>query len=379
MPDSNKSVPIQRAVRETNIPLSSGHILQLQSKIGNSAIVQLMNAQTRVGKRKMLSEPQDIPLQAKPTANFTSQIPIQMVRAEMPYVFSGDTVTPQQLMDYLGQIDEQITSLDETETARTDKIDQWRQRFIDMHSHLITEITNQGNNAPSFYSEEVDKIKLRDTTIRNYFYSAAIALNNMRGELNTSLQAYNSMMENQRELDAYKKQRQQASYAEPQRAGLITEWDKNFAYLYRRMSVDEYKKIGSGKKKLEQVTATDNSRKWLSTSSSHSFAFSNENVTQSGSDVTEMIVRLKVDRKKLTSILKKLFPAYKTDSYKPKNKDKVLIHQELLAQGKNANTSTTEELELIFANNEHFNLGFSSETIKLLDDAIVEITTMSVQ
>jgi len=305
-----------------------------------------------------------------------------MVRnALAPFIRKESVVSPAQLMDFLRQIDEQIEELHEEETADTEKLQLWREQFMERHNKLLEEIAKGGEANPEAYSLAAIEIDKRDNAVKDCFFSALISLRNMRGELNRSWEAYQSVVESRKRMEDFKEMKKQESYKEPKRAETITEWDDNFAYLYRRMSVEEFDKLGKAteKKKLEKVTPDNNSRKWLSTSSGHSFAFTNEDVVHSGVEVKEVIVRFKVNKKMLMEILKNRFPAYQTDSYKNSNKNKVLIHQELLAQGSIANTSTEQAIKEILERNEHFNIGFSLQTVRELDKAIVEITSTPVQ
>ena len=89
------------------------------------------------------------------------------------------------------------------------------------------------------------------------------------------------------------------------------------------------------------------------------------------------MLQFQLDRTAYERLIVSRFPAYKTDSYKNVNKDKVLIHQEGLAQGTNAVTKTDAELEKIFTEGEDYNVGFSSDQVAEVDKAIREITILS--
>lgn len=173
----------------------------------------------------------------------------------------------------------------------------------------------------------------------------------------------------------------QAKWLGPMRAAKISEeilGSKHF-FLFRKMSEAEAQKIeakfnetkgNKQKQALSVVTADNNSRKWLSTTSGHSEKFSNENVDEGTKQVT---LRFTLDSKTYHQILAFRFPAYQTDSYKPGNKSRALIHQENLAQGTIANTKNDSELEKIFTEREHYNVGFSEIQINQVDNAIVAI------
>jgi hypothetical protein len=211
------------------------------------------------------------------------------------------------------------------------------------------------------YLEERQKSPKSDATV-SAFTKFAQALNSAYETLNSlkALSDYNA-----------------PSYDEPKRADKIANWTEKFVFLYRKMSSVEFGKLKN--KKFKSVTSDNNSRKWFSTTAEHSFQFTNENVVMSGAKVEEVIVQIKLDRAKFQKILQKHFPAYQKESYKPKNKDKVLIHQELLAQGNIANTQSEEQIQQIFDANENFNIGFSFDNIDTLDAAILEISSSPVK
>ncbi|MBW4458267.1 MAG: hypothetical protein KME55_39925 [Nostoc indistinguendum CM1-VF10] len=77
-----------------------------------------------------------------------------------------------------------------------------------------------------------------------------------------------------------------------------------------------------------------------------------------------------------TKVLESRFPAYQTNSYNNSNKDKVLIHQERLAESNIANTKNESDLEKIFTENENYNVGFWYQNAIEIDKAIKEIKIM---
>ncbi|MBB6734179.1 hypothetical protein [Cohnella zeiphila] len=379
-PAARAGAALQRMAGPQGAPTPAGQLMQLQSAVGNQAVLQLLASE---GQRRVLPDPKSALPPVEPAAYPGAGAPIQRVRDTLAaFVNKESIVTPAQLMGFLDRIDEQLEELHDEETANSKLLAELRSTFLENYTKLLEEIKKEKSDTddPSEFAIAVNDFSALGSNAQKYFRKAMVSLRDMRNELNRSLEVHQLTLESRNQLNGYKEEKQKASYKEPERAKTITEWDDHYAYLYRRMSVDEYNLLGkvNEKKKLEKVTPDNNSRKWLSTSNAHSFAFTNEDVVHSGVEVKEVIVRFKVDKKKLMKILEKTFPAYKTDSYKPKNKDRVLIHQELLAQGSNANTGTDEELETIFRNNEHFNIGFSMKTVQLLDPAIVEITATPV-
>lgn len=320
----------------------------------------------------------------------TNTLLLQMVRENIGHIAEGEnTITLNDIRNYKDLIFQQLQELDLREpAAKSQNIEKWVGQYEQKYESLLNSI-RQATQDPEQYAIPFSQAKAGGSEITDKFKSALVTLYLIRNELNNSLPEYNELKqldeENQAMIDGeinkrdgYKNQAKQDSYKEPERAAKIQDWDEKFAYLYRKMSVTEYKKIGDGKKKFENVTADDNSRKWFSSSTSHSFKFTNDNVENYGEKVEQVIVKIKMKKQELHKILQKRFPAYKTESYKPKNKDKVLIHQELLAEGKNANTGSDEQMQQIFNNNEHFNVGFSIDTIKILDAAIIEIEAIPV-
>lgn len=170
----------------------------------------------------------------------------------------------------------------------------------------------------------------------------------------------------------------------PKRASKISSdiLKSNEFYLYRKMAREEADKIlekwGQTKghkqqKALREVITDDNPRKWLTTTTEHSTTFSNENVDRGTSEV---VIKITLDSQKYHKVLESRFPAYQSGSYDNKNKNKVLIHQERLAEGVIANTKNETELEKIFTENENYNAGFSYQNALQIDNAIKKVIIM---
>lgn len=213
-------------------------------------------------------------------------------------------------------------------------------------------------------------------------------------KLNSLAEFVENFIENQEVLEqeeeqenARKEEKDQQKRSGPTRASKISQEilkSKDF-YLYRKMAREEANKIlekwGQTKghkqqKALREVTAEDKGRKWLATTPEHSKTFSNENVDEG---TNEVVIKIILDSQKYHKVLESRLPAYQAGSYDNRNKDKVLIHQERLAESNIANTKTESELEKIFTEKENYNVGFSEKNVGEIDNAIKEIQIIELE